>query len=58
MLPVALDKNGFKDLAEELGYNNPSEVANTWWDANIRYPWEEFKDVNVELVNIGIFTLE
>lgn len=44
-LKVSLNKHGFRKLAEELGYDNPEEAGNKWWDANVRYPWEEFGEV-------------
>jgi hypothetical protein len=44
-LLVEIDRFGFHDLAEALEYDNPEEVGDKWWDANVRYPWEEFRGV-------------
>lgn len=41
---------GMRELATHLGYEDPEETGDQWFDAGWRYPWEESKDVKRRLL--------
>jgi hypothetical protein len=47
------ERDSFRILAEEIGYDDPHDEAQRWFDAGWRYPWDESKRVRKAVLELA-----